>query len=165
MKNDKLIYWAGFFDGQGHVELAYTNPTHANPRGKYAFQVWINQWSKAPNEFFGELTANFGGRVIPSDKSSRPYNARWYASGTSARSFLESILSYLRKRKREAELGVDLQRRMAKNRGKPLTESEIKARDAILEEYFSLILGNNPSRRMRKLGSDVRRSFENIGRR
>lgn len=152
METDKLIYWAGFFDGQGHVELAYVKPTTARPRGRYSFQLWINKWARDPHTLFADLTSNFGGRVIPSD-GSLPYNTRWYISGSTGRHFLESILPYLRVKKRVAELGIELQKRMERNGNKVLTATEIETRDRILEEYFSLIPGNKPSR-IKKLGAD-----------
>jgi len=152
MDTVELAYWAGFFDGEGHIELAYTSPTYANPRGRYAFQVWLDQWTETPDEFFAPLLDKFGGRVIPHKKNPNCY--RWYISGENGRRFLESILPYLRKKKRVAELGIEYQSMMQKGRGGKRTrleETDIRARDIILREYYRLTEVTQPKRK-RKLG-------------
>ena len=149
MKTTKLAYWAGFFDGEGHVELAFTNPKPYSRRGRYMFGVWINQWTKTPDILFAELVGSFSGRPKPQKNS--PNNFRWQIAGANGRQFLEALLPYLRKKKRQAELGIEMQRRMHfyrnERRGRPLPESEILARDAILLESFSLFEGNKPKRK------------------
>lgn len=154
MEREEFASWSGFFDGEGHIELDYRNPTRSNPYGAYVFQVWINQWTKTPEVLFGELLNSFGGSLIISSKGS-PYNFRWFISGKNARQFLEALLPYLRKKKRVAKLGIELQRRMQAYRNKRgsrrLPKSEIYARDEIIKQYNSLIEGNSP-RRILKLG-------------
>ena len=52
--------------------------------------------------------------------------------------------------KRAAELAIELQTRMQKGHGGKRTrlqKSEIQLRDAILEEYYSLIEGSKPKRK------------------
>ena len=66
-------------------------------------------------------------------------------------------MPYLRKKKRPAELGIEMQKGMQSGHGGkrgPLQESEILARDAILKEYFTLIEGTKP-RRTLKLGQYI----------
>ena len=149
MDKEKLAYWAGFFDGEGHVELAFTNRKPYSRRGRYMFGVWINQWTKAPDVLFDELSKNFGG--VPKLQKKTPNNVRWQIAGPNGRQFLEALLPYLRKKKRQAQLGIEMQRRMDfyrnERRGRPLPESEILDRDAILLEYFSLFEGNKPKRK------------------
>lgn len=153
MRKEELAYWAGFLDGEGHIELAHTNPATYSPHGRYMFQVWIDQWTDSPDVLFAELLHNFGGRVIAHKKVGNSF--RWYISGKNGRQFLEALLPYLRDKRRVAELGIALQKRMDTYRSKKgthrLPESEILARDAILKEYFSLVKGNKP-KRIRKLG-------------
>lgn len=148
----QLAYWAGFFDGEGHIELAYTSPTSANPRGRYMFQVWIDQWTETPDEFFEPLVNNFGGRLIAHKK--KPNSYRWYIGGENGKRFLETVLPYLRKEKRRAELAIQYQSMMQKGHGgkrSRLQESEIRVRDAILREYYTLTQVTQP-KRSRKLG-------------
>ncbi len=150
MKRDTLAYWAGFFDGEGHIELDYRNPY-----GSYVFQVWIDQWTKTPDALFGELLDNFGGRLILQRNS--PNNFRWFISGENGKQFLEALFPYLRRKKRLAKLGIEMQRRMQRGHGGKrvrLQESEILTRDDILVEYFSLIEGNKPKRTL-KLGQYI----------
>ena len=148
MKREELAYWAGFFDGEGHVELAFTNPKPYSRHGRYMFQIWINQWTKTPKVLFDELSKTFGG--VPKLQKKTPNNFRWQIGGANGRQFLEALLPYLRKKKRQAELGIEMQRRMQSGHGGargPLQESEILARDAILLESFSLFEGNKPTRK------------------
>lgn len=164
MRPEELAYWAGFFDGEGHVELAHTNPSRYNRYGKYMFQVWLDQWTDSPDVYFSQLLDTFGGRVIAHKGVGNVY--RWYIGGEDGRRFLETLLPYLRDKKRTAELGIELQKRMQPGRGgrrTQLEESEVLARDTILKEYFSLIKGNKP-KRIRKLGRRmlVGRKTENV---
>ena len=151
MKKEKLAYWAGFFDGEGHVELAFTNPIPSSRRGRYMFQIWITQWTKTPYILFAELLENFGGKITKSQKNVTNI-FKWHIAGPNGRQSLEALLPYLRKKKRQAELGIEMQRRMDfyrnERRGRPLPESEILDRDAILKEYSSLIEGNRPKRKL-----------------
>lgn len=153
MTNVSLAYWAGFFDGEGHIELAHTNPTGSKPYGQYTFQLWIDQWTNSPQLVFSELLGTFGGRVIAHKPAANKF--RWYISGPNGRSFLEALLPYLRKKKEAAKLGIELQKRMQLNRGARrsarLDEAEIYARDEILKKYYALFEGNRP-KRIRKLG-------------
>ncbi len=164
MRPEELAYWAGFFDGEGHIELAHTNPSGYNRYGRYMFQVWLDQWTDSPDIYFSQLLDNFGGRVIAHKEVGNVY--RWYISGENGRRFLEALLPYLRDKKRAAELGIELQKRMQLGRGgrrTQLEESEVLARDTILKEYFSLIKGNKP-KRIRKLGRRtlVEKKTENV---
>lgn len=153
MDEKSIIYWAGFFDGDGHVELAYRTPTQYSHYGTYSFSVWINQGTENPEELFVELLKAFGGGIITND-TKHPHHQRWYISGDKGRCFLETIVPYLRIKKRTAELGIELQQAMHRG-SKPLTEEEIHFRDHILEEYYSLI--NKPIRVL-KFGRDFRQA-------
>ena len=148
MGREKLIYWAGFFDGEGHIELAYTNPKPYSPHGRYMLGVWINQWTKTPYVLFAELLDSFSGS--PKLQKNAPNNFRWQIAGPNGRQFLEALLPYLRKKKRQAELGIAMQKRFHSGHGgkrSRLQESEILARDAILLEFLSLFEGNKPKRK------------------
>ena len=143
----RLVYWAGFFDGEGHIELDYRNPTYSSRYGAYIFEVTIDQWTKEPYVFFAELLENFGGSIIKQKKS--PNNFRWFIAGKKGRQFLEALLPDLRKKRRLAELAIEFQKRLYK--GCRLQEAEIHARDVIIEEYFTLIERTKP-KRILKLG-------------
>lgn len=157
MERDKLIYWAGFFDGEGHIELAFiisTPGAYYGSGGHYYFQLWIDQRIEKPNEFFAELLDNFGGRIIPHKKW--PGSFRWYIGGQNGRQFLDAILPYLRVKRRTAELAIEFQKSKERTRERHLIRlpaSEIELRDKILEEYFSLFRGTK-SKRNRKFGRD-----------
>jgi len=153
---NELIYWADFFDGEGHIELAYRlSSSHSYlGHGAYQFQVWADQRLDDPDYFFAELVNNFGGRVIPHKKW--PGSFRWYIGSKLGRKFLEAILPYLRVQKRLAELGIAFQKSMQETRDNKLInvpKSEIIKRDNILREYFSLYRGTK-SKRVLRLGQD-----------
>lgn len=144
MDRDKIIYWAGFFDGEGHIEISYQNPTYANPYGRYSFEVFITQVAKNPNNFFADLL-EIGGGVNKNNKSNPnwdPNNYHWRVSGERARSFLEVILPYLRGKKRAAELAIELSQRLSNFRLSRISRDEIieetRKRDAILRQFYDL---------------------------
>lgn len=156
MEKDSLNYWAGFFDGEGHIELAYRLSTAHSylGHGTYKFQLWADQRLKNPDHFFAELINNFGGNVIP--HKDWPGSFRWYISGKQGREFLEAILPYLRVQKRLAELGIAFHNSMQETRDNKLINvprSEIIKRDNILLEYSSLYRGTK-SKRVLRLGQD-----------
>lgn len=153
MEKEKSIYWAGFFDGQGHIELGYRKPTYSSPYGAYIFQIWIDQWTKYPLEFYADLLDAFGGKLIQHQKSSD--SVRWFISGERGREFLEALLPYLRSNRRAAELGIALHKRMHTD-GTRLNENECQARDIILEEYYSLMEDIEPKKRTRSFGQQKR---------
>lgn len=156
MEQDRLGYWAGFFDGEGHIELTFTTSTlgaHYG-HGRYLFQLWIDQRIENPKVFFAELLNNFGGSIIPHDKW--PGSFRWFISGEKGRRFLEAILPYLRIKRREAELAIDFQKSMQRTIDERLIRlpaPEIELRDKILEEYYALFKGTK-SKRTLKFGRD-----------
>ncbi len=156
MDNKSLSYWAGFFDGEGHIELAYRLSTSHSylGHGAYKFQVWIDQRLKNPEHFFAGLLNNFGGHIVSHRKW--PGSFRWHISGKAGRQFLEAIMPYLRIKKRLAELGIAFQKSMQETRDNKLInvpKSEIIKRDNILREYFSLYRGTK-SKRILRLGQD-----------
>lgn len=143
------IYWAGFFDGEGHVELSYI-PYKRYLYGRYLFQVWIDQRTKDPSELFGEIISNFGGDTF--EHKEYPGSYRWYASGLNGRRFLEAIVPFLRLKKRQAELGIELQKHMQYCKELKvgiLSKVERLERDKILAEYYDSINSSN-RRRKRK---------------
>lgn len=157
MKKDSIIYWAGFFDGEGHIELHYIPSLLQNlqyGRGHYQFQIWLDQRLNDPEEYFAELLTHFGGGII--HHYHRPGSYRWYNGSIRGRNFLEAILPYIRIQKRLGELAIEFQKSMQRtidDRLLSVPDSEIEIRDKILEEYGLLFKGTK-SKRVMRLGRD-----------
>ena len=107
--NDPFVsYVAGFFDGEGSIDIRYD--VKANKNGKsyerFSLRVCVVQMDRTPLDMIAE---RWGGSV-----SKRTANNchTWVATTASACSFLSELLPYLIVKRREAEIGVAFQATM-----------------------------------------------------
>ena len=145
-----LVYWAGLLDGQGHIGLSYTRPSEQNPRGRYSLRVEVNQQTKDPGEFFGELLGAFGGKVIAVNTSTASYG--WHIGGEGAKRFLAAVVRYLRVKKRQAELAIGLQSLMRRRGGRVgalLATDDILATDEMVKQRHPVLQGPRVRRERR----------------
>lgn len=129
---DDLIWFAGFFDGEGcvsiqrrkidgggwHLSLLVPNTAHRVIRG---------------------LPALFGGSVFHIKCLPHQWQPqmRWRVSGRQAGLVLHALLPYLRVKHRQAEVAVEFQERMDKssnNGHRPVSEADRAWRDAAYEK-------------------------------
>lgn len=117
LKVDEVSYIAGFFDGEGSVGLYATTKTQ-----RYNLRVCINQvQSRESVELFELLKEHFGGSLA-FPKLQKPHHQQaisWSVYGDSAASFLDSILPFLRMKKRAANLVVQWQRNYGSSKSHP----------------------------------------------
>lgn len=103
----KKAYIAGFFDGEGCVQLCKYR--HPKTRGhlSYYLRVVIANTEK---EVLEQIQQEFGGKVKQRKRVKPHHKDNFYLeiSTQQARAFLESVLPYLRIKRRQAELGIEL---------------------------------------------------------
>lgn len=130
---DELAYWAGFFDGEGCVQIEHTQ---TRPM-VYRLSVSVGQTQRA---VLVAMAERFGGSVRNEPRSSRHKPAwRWQLSGPRAALFLGAVQPYLRVKARQAWLGREFlaQRRVyAPRRGH--AGQVIPAEELALREGFRL---------------------------
>jgi len=124
---EDIIWFAGFFDGEGCVMMQRRPPrchgwTLAIILGNTALAV------------VASLPALFGGECTPVRVSSdhKLPQLRWRAHSRQAALVLAAILPYLRVKRRQAEIAIEFQRRMDAgnyNSHRPIPAEEIAWRD------------------------------------
>lgn len=103
MNESDLIYWAGYFDGEGCV--SFNGPPIAGP-GAGTLRAAVK------NTYLPELErllAAFGGSIcVNRNPPPRRTSFHWQVSGKKAATFLRAILPYAREKRPQIELGLAL---------------------------------------------------------
>ena len=99
MEEIKLAYIAGFFDGEGNIDISRRRPTTRNPYGQDRLQLnVVNKYTDSYKFFL-----SFGGKL--SIRGDGYYV--WRISGKKAGTFLSLIFDYLILKKRQAEYAIE----------------------------------------------------------
>lgn len=100
-QRDDLIYFAGFFDGEGCISIARQKKTWGNKAQPYFHRLRINLAQKDP-AILKELYDIVGGTLHCSNGV-----WKWYADDASAVAFLASLAPFLRVKRVQAELALE----------------------------------------------------------
>jgi len=170
MNEQDKIWMAGFFDGEGNIQLYLSAPTYSNRHGQYSLRVYIvNTGIVNAGHSILEQFSSFGGAIFETPKTSRWKMAyRWYITGSDAKRFLEAILPYLKLKKEIARLGIELQTCIEDWKhsygSKRLSAQEIAKRDTLIAKFREL----QPPQLTKRSTQKVRRNWftplENLGR-
>lgn len=134
MSPTDIAWFAGFFDGEGCVQVARAG------RGDrvHVLRVSVTQVARAPID---RLAAAFGGLVYPKP-SRRPRDRHqwgWETRSWAAVRFLDALLPYLTVKRQEAELAIQYQRSKTTKRGVLSSPFEIAEqasfREALIEAH------------------------------
>lgn len=130
--NEKLIWAAGFFDGEGYIRVAKASPGRAVGHLK----VNITQVIREPLELFREL---FGGGIYtaPRGSASRQHADRWEAVSATAARALEAMLPYLVVKREHAEIALAYQALVIPRR-RPVPEDVLQAREVQRQRLIAL---------------------------
>ena len=101
MKTTDLAYMAGIFDGEGCISIFKYDASHSY---SYGLDVCIGMANKYMPELF---YLNFGGRLYGYQPKRGKYVWYWHIHSFEAGDFLETVLSYLRLKRNEAELAIE----------------------------------------------------------
>jgi hypothetical protein len=100
-RNEMIAYLAGFFDGEGHIQIA----KHSK-RGSYMLKITCVQATTYP---LGEYVKMFGGTIAEHDFIYRGTPKRhwtWQASSKSAEMALREMQPYIIAKKDELEVAL-----------------------------------------------------------
>ena len=127
----ELAYLAGFFDGEGCVNIQeYIYPPTANRSGT-AWRLRIQIGNTCP-DVFPLFVRRFGGSLrMQKRHGNRKQQWVWTAAANDASNALLLMLPYLVVKCRQAELGLDFQSDMGKS--PQLTNNQIIGRRALKE--------------------------------
>lgn len=121
-----LAYFAGFFDGEGCVNIGKSKPKNRSMH----FQLRALASNTNP-QTLKMLQKCFGGKIYKSPHRKRRKPCwQWVVASVKAEKFLKSILPYLVIKKEEAILGLEF-RKLKTNKRKPLLSEDLIKR----EEY------------------------------
>lgn len=95
----QIAYFAGFFDGEGTVDIRHRK-THGGQYCRFELRVSVPQVVVSP---LIELQANYGGSLCKPKKAS---TTNWVITGRQAIKFLSDVVPHLRVKKDEAEVGL-----------------------------------------------------------
>lgn len=150
LTTEDLIWMAGFFDGEGHIDIAKYKA--ANRHGILVASV-TNKDRDVLTPFL-----IFGGRIFIAVKKSNIW--RWQAYGGQAKTLLESLLPYLRLKRDTAKVAITFQNTIGQYGTRPITPTLMRKRDALIERFREI----QPARRgMCKGGQDEKRRNEPAG--
>lgn len=124
--NNRIIYLAGFFDGEGNIQFG------RNKSVPCGLQVRVGQKPQGI-EILNQFKWYFGGSIY--EYSSKPFYL-WEITSKGAANCLNKLLPYLRLKKRQAELAIEFQKLMKK--GGRLTSTEIAERVELEQEFREL---------------------------
>jgi len=132
LTTEDLIWMAGFFDGEGHIDIAKYK---ANPHGIMVASV-TNMNRDVLTPFL-----IFGGRIFIATKKLNCW--RWQAYGGQAKTLLERLLPYLRLKREAAQVAITFQNTIGQYGTRPITPTLMRKRDALIECFREL----QPARR------------------
>ena len=124
-----LSYLAGFFDGEGSINIIQRTRKHWNP--EYALNVAIGQKDGKTLDWMKD---NFGGNVYLVKRDGSFF---WAISNKNAYKFLKMLLPYLQYKKPQALLAISLYDETP-IRKKPIPKSELDRREKIRQELILL---------------------------
>jgi hypothetical protein len=130
MNKIQLSYVAGFFDGEGSINiLKVIRKRQKAP--EYTLMVAIGQKDGKTLDW---LSDNFGGNVYLVKRDGSFY---WAISNRKAEKLLRQLLPYLQYKKPQAELALTIYDEMPK-RTRFMTQSEIERREGIRNKMMEL---------------------------
>lgn len=124
-------YAAGILDGEGCVHVAKNNAKRLR-KPYHQLRVMVSMTDQSPVIWLAE---RFGGSVYtkvhtaPTKAHWRPLHM-WTLVGRQAHAFLEKVLPYLKVKRQQAVLGLELQS-LAGHRSRPITEEQFARREDI----------------------------------
>jgi hypothetical protein len=134
MDETELAYLAGFFDGEGNIDINYKSD--GKGRKYYMLRIRVSQLNPAPLKL---LKGRFGGNIrIEKLRTTKIVNRplwTWECSTLSAMLALKSMVPYLLIKREEALIAIAFQERVSLNKNKRLGEEEesfrISSRDTL----------------------------------
>jgi hypothetical protein len=123
-RQEKLIYAAGLFDGEGSISIAVDLSRLKKKRSSphFAAQVHIAMIDRCGIEIFPEL---FGGNISYQKPRTKMRHGlyRWQASTKNASKIIKEMLPYLRVKRPQAEILLEFQ----KIKDRPRSEKRIRS--------------------------------------
>ena len=129
----ELAYFAGFFDGEGNIDIIYIKKTKAHPYEQYRLSVCVSQKDPKILYYYKKL---FNGRVYP--LKSGTY--QWYVYGPKAYNFLRLMEHYLRIKRKECAKAIEFQKLVRKHGGKmnPTPPSLLVKQSKLHQEFRNI---------------------------
>ena len=132
MNTNDLIYFAGFFDGEGSICILKRQTRKTNWNPEYRLQVAIGQNDGATLDWILTL---FGGHLHRVRRDSSYY---WLTSNRHAYEVLKQVSPYLKYKKPQAELAIKFYEDSYLIRMKPIPQGVLKKREQFLVEMKGL---------------------------
>lgn len=109
-----LAYTAGFFDGEGCINITFSRNVKTRYGGSWVLQTAISQKDLLP--IFEQWQSRWGGQIqiqqvrkTPSGKPTESQICHWRLTGNLARRFLTDVVPFLQNKKKQAEVAIQFQ--------------------------------------------------------
>lgn len=111
MHDTALLAWtAGFFDGEGSVSISIRQRKKKPYRGCNDIHTLVVRVANTHKGCLDRLAQAFGGKVYKQKvREGCKQQWQWLVQSKLAREFLEEVLPYLYVKKRQAEIGLELE--------------------------------------------------------
>lgn len=127
---DILSYMAGFFDGEGSINISVRKRKHFNL--EHTLSIAIGQ---KDGETLDWVIDNFGGNVI---QIKRDGSYLWYCSNRKAYDILKKIEPLLKYKRPQAKLALSFYDERENKRNKPIPKEELERREIIRQKLKEL---------------------------
>lgn len=125
----ELAYFAGFFDGEGNINIQHQNKTKNHDYEQYYLRVCVSQKDPKILHVFKTM---FNGNVPPSKKGDN----QWVVYSQNASDFLKIIKPYLRLKQEECLIAIRFQKLVRIHHGKmtPTPQSLLEKQAQLYKE-------------------------------
>ena len=135
-----LIWIAGFFDGEGHIDIAIY-------KSSYTGGLIVNVSQNQAHSDVLYLFCYWGGRVFKGNKVGL---YRWQSYAWEAQNFLQDILPYLKIKQRAAELAIQFQTTMhPRGKCKTLPPTTLAKRLELINEFRQIQLARRGGQKLK----------------
>ena len=142
LTKEELAWYAGFMDGEGTITIKRYNRAYLKADGQkrvyYIVMVSCAQVNKAPNNIIiKSFKEHFGGSVYeyaqsPKHSEKRIDTIQWSIASKSAVNFLNQIKPFLKIKKPNAEIALELIKGLNKgNKPTPISDEEMIRREKL----------------------------------
>jgi len=132
--NDELIYQAGFFDGEGSIDISHVKPSERSHE-QYCLNVAITQNDRGM-DLLKNYRKHYGGSIYKRGD----FYYQWHIHAGKAEIFLKTIIPYLRLKKEQAQLALEFRNLQYDDKGKRkfTRRNRLSAQKPVYEKFHAM---------------------------
>lgn len=137
MKEEDLIYTAGYLDADGCISIYTRKPTKLNGQRNLVHypSIQISSINKEMIQYFQDI---YGGGITKDISQHKNPLYNWKPSVSYMKEFLLSIQKYLKLKKCQSEIMIEFLKEREFSKHRPLTQDQLKKREGYMQEIHRL---------------------------